>query len=63
MENKFYRLGAAMARKYFGAHTLTQIDLKVLAEKGMRGFKGVVHVKIASGSTAGDFLEFIHKYH
>lgn len=56
MKNNFYSLGPTYGKKWFWGHIITEIDPFVLAEKGMRGFKGAVRVKIVEGTVPGDFL-------
>lgn len=57
MTAKFYYLSPSFARKYFWGQALTKLDMSVLAKKGMKDFKGIVHVRIVEGTTAGDILE------
>ena len=56
MKNKFYELEPTFAKKWFWGRSITKIDCAVLAERGMRGFKGPLHVKIVDGTVPGDFL-------
>ena len=59
MKNKFYSLFATLAGKYFWG-AVSEKDFELIDKwvgKGMRGFKGVVHVRIIEGITPGDFFE------
>lgn len=56
MTAKFFVLSATFEKKWFWGKVLTEIDMGVLAQKGMRDFSGTVSVEIAQGSVPGDFL-------
>ena len=58
MQQNFYRLGTTFRNKWFRGRELAK-DIKIIDKwigKGMRGFKDIVHVRIVSGTTAGDIL-------
>jgi len=56
MTAKFFVLSAMFEKKWFWGKVLTEIDMGVLDQKGMRDFSGTVSVEIAEGSVPGDFL-------
>lgn len=57
--SRFFSLSTTSAKRWFLGQELEE-DLDVIDKaigRGMRGFTGVVHVRIVSGTTPGDFLE------
>lgn len=57
IKKNFYSVFADSTRKYFLGQALTTLDMGILAKQGMRGFKGVVRVRIVERTVPGDFLE------
>ena len=58
MRSGFYSLGRTWSAKWFLGQLL-QKDIEAVDNalyNGMRGFKGIVHIKIITGTKPGDFL-------